>query len=457
MVFVDYLRMLRRGWPVVVLFTLFCLGVASVYVIKGPKTFQSTAILYVSTVGTGSPTDLSVGSQFAAGIVRTYAAVGESPIVLGPVIEELSLRHSTPAQLSKQLDMSAPEGLNLISITASDPKARGAADLANAVASQMIRVIPSLDVPTTGVRAKFPVHMRQIQTAAVPTKPVSPNAQRVMALALILGLFLGLGLVILAQALDTKIRRPRDLWQLTDVPLVAAIPDTRRGKASALLVRDDLAGSSSEAFRTLRTNIRFLETSDRRSIVVTSAVDDKGGLNISANLAWALAEAGYSVALIDSDLRHPRLGAIMNVEGSLGLSDVIVGHAPLEEILRSTSHPRLKVILAGTRPPNPSELLGSGEMLEILSRVEAEFDYVIIDTPPVLARTDAALVSAAAERVVLCVAAGRTRINEMSAAMLAMNNVGVKPLGIVLTRVKSAGMDLEDHVPPPGRRAARVH
>ncbi len=142
----------------------------------------------------------------------------------------------------------------------------------------------------------------------------------------------------------------------------------------------------------------------------------------------------------------------MSVEHERGLSDVLTDQASLQDSLVPTSHPKLSVLLAGTRPPNPSELLGSPQMRKVLAALEQQFDYVVLDAPAVLSYTDAAVVSVIADRTVVSVASGRTRRNELTAAMQSLNNVGTVPVGVVLTRFPNARMDPEAFIRPPDRR-----
>lgn len=450
MEFRDYLRMLRRGWLAVVLITLLGLGGSLLYLQLATKTYEARSLLYVSTRGTSSIEDLQAGSQFSTRAVSTYAEMASTPVILDPVIRSLRLQ-MTPQELAEWLTVSVRSDTTLIEITVTTADRARAAAVANAVATSMSTVITRLETTNGVAGVRAPVQLEQIQNAVVPTLPVSPDRQQVIALGLLLGLTFGLGLTILVQALDTRIRRARDFWSLTDAPLLAAIPHVSRSEGRSLVARDHPTRSSGESFRTLRTNIRFLETSERRSLVVTSAVEHETQPHIATNLAWSLADAGYRVVLIDVDLRHPQIGDDLGISGQTGLSDVLAGHVDVDEVVRSTDHEQLKVILAGTRPPNPSELVGSPGIRKLLTAMEAEFDYVILHAPSILSYTDAVVLAVAAERTVLTITAGKTRINQLSAALGALGNVGLKPLGIVMSAVR-ASMDPEEYFRPPERK-----
>lgn len=451
MEFRDYLRMLRRGWPVILLVTALSLGTAAAYVQIVPKRYDATAVVLVSAQGASSISDMQVGAQFTKQAVRTYAELATSPLVLDPVIKDLGLSQSREA-VKGQLFVTPTSDTTLLQITASGTEAAAAAELANAVAGSLTTAVRDLETNRTVVGSRNFVKLTEVQTAQVPTIAVSPNVERILAGGLIVGLLLGLALAILLATLDTRIRRSRDLWALTDTPLLAAIPRVQRAKTNTLVARDDPSGAMGEAFRTLRTNLRFLETSGPRSLVVASTAEEKNGVDVAANLGFALAEAGFTVALVDVNLRHPRVGTVMGVEHERGLSDVLTDQAGLEDSLVSTSHPKLSALLAGTLPPNPSELLGSPQMRKVLAALGQQFDYVVLDAPAVLSYTDAAVVSVIADRTVVTVASGKTRRNELTAALQALNNVGTVPVGVVLTRFPMAQMDPEAFIRPPDRR-----
>lgn len=451
MEFRDYLRMLRRGWPIILLVTALTLGAAAAYLQIVPKRYDATAVVLVSAQGASSVSDMQVGAQYTQKAVKNYAELATSPLVLDPVIKDLGLTQ-TREEVKGQLNVATASDTTMLQITASGPQAAPAAALANAVASNLTTVVRDLETNRTVVGSRNFIRLTPVQTAQVPSIAVSPNVQRILAGALVVGLLLGLALTILLATLDTRIRRSRDFWGLTETPLLAAIPRARRAKTHPLVARDDPSGAVGEAFRTLRTNLRFLETSGPRSLLVASTVEEKNGVDVAANLAFALAEAGFRVALVDVDLRHPRVGLVMGVEHKQGLSDVLTDQASLADSLVATSHPKLTVLLAGTLPPNPSELLGSPEMHNVLGALEKQFDYVVLDAPAVLSYTDAAVVSVGADRTIVTVASGKTRSNELSAALRALNNVGTVPVGVVLTRVSAARMDPEEYIRPPDRR-----
>jgi len=201
-----------------------------------------------------------------------------------------------------------------------------------------------------------------------------------------------------------------------------------------------------EAFRSLRTNLQFLNVDNSpRSFVITSAAPNEGKTTVATNLAISLANNGASVALVDADLRKPSVAKFMGLDGSVGLSNVLVGMVELGEVLHRWGKSELFVLTAGRIPPNPSELLGSAQMQRLVDHLTESFDYVIIDSPPVLAVTDAAVMSRLVGGTIVVAGIGVARRNDIVAALDALDGIANRIVGIVLTRVPSKGPDAYYH------------
>jgi succinoglycan biosynthesis transport protein ExoP len=178
-----------------------------------------------------------------------------------------------------------------------------------------------------------------------------------------------------------------------------------------------------------------------RSFVITSSIPSEGKTTTSANLAIALADSGAQVVIIDGDLRRPKLASYMGLEGAVGLTDVLISRTELADALQPWGRGNLVVLPAGTVPPNPSELLGSRAMASLIQTLEAEFDVVLIDLPPLLPVTDAALVSKLTRGALVVVAAGRTHKGELAGAIATLENVGANVAGVILTMLPTKGPD----------------
>ena len=204
--------------------------------------------------------------------------------------------------------------------------------------------------------------------------------------------------------------------------------------------RLDQLGAASEAFRQLRTNLRFVGVDDPpRSIVVTSANAHEGKSTVSATLARVLADAGEQVVLIDADLRRPSLARVFDHDGGLGLSQLLAGQVGLRDILHGTDQVNLSLITAGRTPPNPSELLGSVRMKQLVDHL-ARDHVVILDAPPLLPVTDAGVLAAQCDGALFVFAVGRTHKDQARLAARMMGRVGGRVLGVVLNLAPRRGL-----------------
>ncbi|WP_130176345.1 polysaccharide biosynthesis tyrosine autokinase [Cryobacterium sp. SO1] len=436
----DYIRILRKGWVVIVLLTLVGVGAAAAYSLTLTPRYSATAKVFVSTQGAGTTSELQQGSTFTVQRVKTYSSLVSTPIVLLPVIETLGLG-ITSDQLAGRVTASAPLDTSIITINVSDTDPARAAETANAVSASLAAVVEEIESPDA-VDALSPVKLTPAQEATVPARPMSPNVPLNIVLGTILGLALGLTVAVLRETLETRIRNERDVEGVTDVPILGGIVFDPRAHDRPLIVHSDPRSPRAESFRTLRTNLQFLDVGRAdRSFVVTSSIESEGKSTTGANLAIALADAGSRVLLVDADLRRPTVAEYMGVEGAVGLTDLLIDRAELEDLIQPWGKGELFVLPAGQIPPNPSELLGSARMNHFIGEFNKMFDVVIYDTPPLLPVTDAAILAKSVGGTIVVVAAGRTHKNQLQGALSALRNVGAPVSGLVLTMVPTKGPD----------------
>jgi len=436
----DYLRILRKRWVVIV--SLILIGVASAAgatILTTPK-YQASTLSFVYVQSGGTVGELAQGSAFAQNQVKSYAEAVTTPRVLDSAIKSLGLDQSA-AQLAGSVSASAPTDTVNIRITVESDSPADAAAIANAVTESFEQVIADITRPT-GVAAASQVSVSVLEEATVPNQPVSPNTQLNLAVGLILGLVVGLGVALLRETLDTRIRGERDVSAITSAPIIGGISFDNRAVTRPLIVQDDPHSVRAEAFRTLRTNLQFLDIEPGpKSFVVTSSIPSEGKTTTAANLTIAIADSGFNVLIIDADLRRPKLASYMGLEGAVGLTDVLIGKAELHDALQPWGRGGMFVLPAGTVPPNPSELLGSTAMEGLLRNLESEFDIVIIDMPPLLPVSDAALVSKITKGALVVVAAGRTHKGEFAGALAGLGNVGASVAGVIMTMLPTKGPD----------------
>jgi succinoglycan biosynthesis transport protein ExoP len=435
----DYLRILRKRWTLIVALTLLGLASAAGTTILTTPMYQASSLVFVNLQSTGSVSELAQGGTFVQNQVKTYAEVVSTPRVLNTVIDDLGLDESA-SSLARSVSASAPiDTVNIeIVVTADSPTL--AADIANSVTSSFSQAVAEITEPVDGTDS--PVAVRVLRDATVPQAPVSPNTLVNLALGFLVGLTAGLAFAVLRELLDTRIRGERDVTGITEAPIIGGIGYDPDAVKRPLIVQDDPRSIRAEAFRTLRTNLQFINVEEGgRSFVVTSSIPSEGKTTTAANLAIALADSGAHVALVDADMRRPKLADYMGIEGAVGLSDVLISRAALEDVLQPWGRGNLVVLAAGAVPPNPSELLGSKAMMTLINQLEAEFDVVLLDLPPLLPVTDAALVSKLTRGVLLVVAAGRTHKGEFAGAVATLENVDARVAGVILTMMPTKGPD----------------
>ncbi len=274
----------------------------------------------------------------------------------------------------------------------------------------------------------------------VPAQPVSPRPARNAALAFFASLLLGLGLAFLVDYLDDTIDTREEAERLAEAPILGEIPREEEGREerrSVIVMVTSPKSSTAESFRALRTNIQFINyEQDIKLLMFTSAGPEAGKSFTVANLGVALAEAGHRVLVICADMRKPNLHTFFHLDNKTGLSTVLIGKASLEECLRSSGMANLKVLTSGPLPPNPSELLGSRRMNEVLERARQIADVVLLDTPPVLATSDAAVLGPRVDGVVMVLSAGSSRRDETRKTRVLLEQVKTRILGVVLNNVR---------------------
>jgi polysaccharide biosynthesis transport protein len=289
-----------------------------------------------------------------------------------------------------------------------------------------------------------------IDRANVPGWPVSPNRRRDVMLAAVLGLFLGVLLAVVLDRLDNSIRSPDEVREQLDVNVLGMIPvirvehDQSKLRTDAplerLVTHADPRSVVAESYRSLRTNLAFARASqDMRTLVLTSPGPADGKSTTVANLAITFAQQGQRTLLIDADLRRAVLDKTFSVPRSPGLTELIIGSVDLDQAVHETQVPNLFVIGSGQFPPNPSELLGSSAMRDILAATKQKFDVVLLDSPPLLAVTDAAVLSTMVDGTVLVVRMGSTAREAARLAIARLRQVHARVLGALLNDVHMRG------------------
>ena len=429
----DYLAIVRRRWVSALVVALAGLAAATAYTLIVTPKYTATTRLFFSVQGSDSATDLAQGSTFAEKQMTSYAQVATSPLVLDPVISQLGL-NTTATQLARSISAVVPTDTVILEISATGPDAQRATLIANAVGAKVSDATSTLTQKrsdgTDAVRATT------LAPATVPLAPSSPNVLRNLALGAVLGALLGLGVALLRHVLDTKVRSDADVRALTDSPVLGVVSYAEEVPKHPLILRDEPLSAASESVRRLRTNLQFINVANRpKSIVITSSIPAEGKSTIALNLAASLADTGARVLLVDADLRRPSLAQYLGLEGAAGLTSVLIGRAQLADVVQPLGESTLDVLPAGQVPPNPSELLGSTAMAELLEQATRTYDMVLMDSPPLLPVTDATVLSNLAGGARLVVGADRIHRAPLLQTLETLETAGTHLFGVVVNKM----------------------
>jgi receptor protein-tyrosine kinase len=433
----NFVKLLRARWVTVsVTVAIAVLGAVGISLLTTPL-YQASTRLFVSTTAGSSLSDAYQGNRFSQERVISYAELLMGETLAQRTIDKLDLDMSAD-DLSENVKASAKLDTVLINVAVVDPSPVRARDTANALSDEFVAMVRELETPEDGSSPDSRVVVEQ--RASIPEQPIVPKTMRNLAIGLGLGLLAGIGLAVLRDMLDNTVKTPEVVEDLTGAGLVGSIPlDKERRKQPAIQFDSDNSGIA-ESFRKLRTNLQFLAVDNPpRVLVVTSSLPNEGKSTTAINIALALAEAEHSVVLVDGDMRRPTLHKYLDLIQPVGFSTVLSGGTSLTEALQKTRYPGLTVLTSGAIPPNPSELLGSQAAKKLLSEMRAQFDYVVVDSTPLLAVTDAAILAAGADGVLIMARFGQTRREQLAHAVTSLQGVGASLLGAVFTMMPTRG------------------
>ncbi|GAC1441315.1 MAG: polysaccharide biosynthesis tyrosine autokinase [Mycobacteriales bacterium] len=438
----DYVRLLRRRWRLIALCTVLAVAAATAATLAQPKVYTAQVQLFVSAQDRAGGAGISsayTGGLFTQERVKSYVDIITSERAAALVRDRLRLTVD-PAAIAKEISASAPLDTVLIDVAVKDRQPARAQQIADAVGTTFPALVSQLEQPLGG--GPSPIKVTMVQSAQLPIAPTSPRPALNLALGLLVGLAIGVGGAVLRETLDTTIKTPDEAEDLVGAPVLGAFTYDREAAKRPLVVQVSPSSPRSEAFRQMRTNLQFVDIQHSlRSVIITSSVAGEGKSTTTCNLAITLAQAGVRVLLIEGDLRRPRIADYMGLEGAVGLTSVLLGHISLDDALQPWGDGGLEVLASGPLPPNPSELLGSAGMSELLRKLEARFDLVLIDAPPLLPVTDAAVLGAIGSGVLILIRSNATRREQVARAAATVNAVGATILGAILNMVPSKGPD----------------
>ena len=470
---------------------------------RQPRTYAATATLYVQQAAAGAAGPSAIIDVGQSNLLApTYAALMNQPEVYSAANQLLARKWPGYQIGAAGITTNQPAQTQLIQVTSADTNPQRAADTADAVARAFVARIAQLEkrrfapdehsmvtqlnqaqtnlqqqanviknyhgdpAGLVTLRATLATYqnaenqafigLQQFRVqrdtalngvsvasrAQVPVAPTGPHPLRTGLLAAFVFILIFAGGIFLYDYFDDTMRNPDEVEELAGAPILGTVEvfDTK-GKGKQLITANDPRSHMSEAYRLIRTNILFTNVDHPpRTLVITSASPKEGKSTTSSNLARVFADGGYEVSLIDADLRRPSLHRIFQVESREGLTNMLLmggnlnGHG-----VQHTDHPNLDLIVAGPIPPNPADLLSSQRMHQVLAHTSSRSRMTLIDAPPILPVTDAAILSTMADGVILVVDPSHTKRRDLRRARESIEGVGGKIIGVVINKVSQKG------------------
>ncbi|MET0134696.1 MAG: polysaccharide biosynthesis tyrosine autokinase [Kibdelosporangium sp.] len=433
MTFSRYLQILKERWRTVLAGLLLGLSVAAVLNWTATPYYSADVVMFVSSQdGDGDATGAYQGSLMSQQKVKSYAQLLGS----GRVRQDIERRRGTSIEPDAISATTKPDTV-LLTATVTDSSPQRAREIADEVGAMFPALVAELERPADGGAPS--VIVRVVEPASVPTSPVSPQPLSTLVIGTLLGLLAGFAAALAREALDNSVKSIDTMAELVDAPalgVVAFSPDI----ADRPLIGHEPPGSpGAEAHRRIRTNLQFVDVDHPpKRVAVVSALPGEAKTTTACNLAIIMAESGASVVLVDADLRRPRIADILGLEGAVGLTSVLIAHTGLNQALQRWGPTGISILTSGPVPPNPSELLASQHMGDLLAELAGRFDVVVVDTPPLLAVTDAAILARWCDGALLVVRQGKTTKKQVRSAAAALSAVSARILGVVLTMVTKA-------------------
>ena len=418
-------RVLVKRWKLIILLPILAAAISaiiSLFIIT-PQYEASTTMMVIRPADRAQimVQDIQLNRQ----LVATYREIIHSRRVMEATIARQVLPLNV-GELRNKVEVEAVRDTELFIVRVQDPDPVLARDIANEVARAFMEQITMImQVENVSV----------VDTAVTPTSPVSPRVMLNIAVALVVGMMAAFGLAFLYEYLDRTIKDPDQAKQLLDIPVVGLVPKVE--DQEQLFSTANPRAPASEAMRSIRTNIQFAGIDKPlTTLLVTGANPACGKSTITANLGVTLAQTGARVLIVDADLRKPTQHKLFNLWMEPGLTNLVLEpETSLKNVVQNSGYENLYVISSGTIPPYPAEMISSKRMKTVLEQLKDKFDYLVFDSPPVVAVTDAALLSGLSDGTLLVLDHGRVTREEALGAVEQLRQVQAKLVGIVLNNV----------------------
>jgi capsular exopolysaccharide synthesis family protein len=430
----DYLRVLRKRAVAILVAALVCPAGAYALSAATVPVYEASARLLVvaKTDPRGGTSSAYEGALLSQQLVKSFAQILESRATAATALRLDPQPQLTSRQLKAKIHAEPVPDTLLIDLRVADTNPARAKRLTFSVARAFMMTVPEIQSGGAGERGGAALRVSLVEPPLTPTAPVRPRTRLNVAIGVLLGLLLGAGLAFLRELLDRSVKTPEELEVAAGAPVVGTIPPFKAHK-QPIPVAEQPRTAVAEAFRKLRTNFAFLGV-DRQSLccVVTSPSASDGKSTVAANLAIALSQAGQRVALVDADLRKPTLHKLFGLPQRVGTTTVLLHQAVVHDAIQHPGPNLPAVLTSGQLPPNPSELLGSRRMEDLLADLRTAYDIVLIDCAPLLPVTDPMVVSRLADGILLIARSGTTTRDQAQAARVACGKAGATMFGAVL-------------------------
>ena len=424
-------NMVRKHWIILLalpLIPVVMVGVLNFVTMNPYYQTSTTLIVEKKAAEPALPEEQVVANSVLQQHLQNYAHLATSRTVAKNVIKDLNLS-LTPEKLIALITVSQVNNTDLFKIQANNVNPVLAASIANSAAQEVSKAV-------------LEDNIRIVDQAEIPAFPVAESKRKNMLSAFLVGLVASLSLVFLLVYLDNTVKTPSDVKDHLGIPLLGLIGNDQMGKKgkkrspNSLITVEQSKSPISESYRSIRTNIEFASlNSVTQRILVTSSGLHEGKSFTVANLAVTIAQSGKSVLVLDADLRNPTQHKLFGLDNEQGLASALVEDQDYQQYIRKTAVPNVMVLTGGPIPTNPAELVGSKRMKRLIQEVSAQYDMVIIDTPPIVAVTDAAILAQEVDGVILVLASGEVNKEHAQRAIELLDNVKAKILGAVLNKV----------------------